>query len=500
METRSWHPDLALSGSPGASPQVASPRGSSRRGEITAMAAAGESLKAAPVASAGPPQHRCDSGALPSGTESPSAVDSLTPVSAEQRCSDPAIDPPSLPPQPLLGMSLADLQGWCAAQGQPSFRAKQLHDWIYARGARSIAAITVLPKAWRQQLAAAAASGASACSGIHSAGRAIAPSAEAAAGPADPVGPGSGPAAPEPAPDPACQPVTDAWIGRSRELRRSVSRDRTVKLLLGTSDGLSLETVGIPSGDRLTVCVSSQVGCPMACRFCATGKGGLQRSLAVHEIVDQVLAVREVMQRRPSHVVFMGMGEPLLNLEAVLAAIDCLCSDLGMAQRQITVSTVGVPAALPSLAERALQRLGRAQFTLAVSLHAPDQALRQRLIPTAHAYPIEQLLEDCRRYVAITGRRVSFEYILLGGVNDQPRHAEALARLLRGFQSHVNLIAYNPIAEEDFRRPGPEAVDAFRRALLQRRIAATVRASRGLDADAACGQLRRRQLQGASAG
>jgi 23S rRNA (adenine2503-C2)-methyltransferase len=233
----------------------------------------------------------------------------------------------------------------------------------------------------------------------------------------------------------------------------------------------------------------------MACRFCATGKGGLQRSLAVHEIVDQVLAVREVMDRRPSHVVFMGMGEPLLNLEAVLAAIDCLCTDLGMAQRQITVSTVGVPAALPTLAERALERLGRAQFTLAVSLHAPDQPLRQRLIPTAHAYPIAQLLEDCRSYVAITGRRVSFEYILLGGVNDQPRHAEALARLLRGFQSHVNLIPYNPIEEEDFRRPTPEAVEAFRRGLQERRIAVSVRSSRGLDADAACGQLRRRQLQ-----
>ena len=375
-------------------------------------------------------------------------------------------------------MSLQDLQEWCVQQGQPGFRAKQLHDWIYHRGARSIESITVLPKAWRQQLSAA--SGAA-----MGAGGSDGPVPDSSHGD-DPHGRSEAPA--------------DGWIGRSSELLRSEARDGTVKLLLGTRDGLSLETVGIPSGDRLTVCVSSQVGCPMACRFCATGKGGLQRSLAVHEIVDQVLAVREVMERRPSHVVFMGMGEPLLNLEAVLAAIDCLCTDLGMAQRQITVSTVGVPAALPTLAERALERLGRAQFTLAVSLHAPDQALRQRLIPTAHAYPIEQLLEDCRRYVAITGRRVSFEYILLGGLNDQPRHAEALARLLRGFQSHVNLIAYNPIEEEDFRRPTPEAVEAFRRHLQERRIAVSVRASRGLDADAACGQLRRRQLQASAAG
>jgi 23S rRNA (adenine2503-C2)-methyltransferase len=338
---------------------------------------------------------------------------------------------------PLLGQGRDELEQWAQAQGQPAFRGRQLHEWIYGRGARDPQAITVLPRSWREQLA-------------------------------------------------------PSVIGRLPLVHRSDAADGTVKLLLGTADGLTLETVGIPAGERLTVCVSSQVGCPMACRFCATGKGGLQRSLAPHEIVDQVLSVREAMGRRPSHVVFMGMGEPLLNIDAVLAAIDCLCRDLGMAQRQITVSSVGVPGALPDLAERARQRLGRAQFTLAVSLHAPDQTLRHALIPTAHAYPIEALLEDCRHYVAETGRRVSFEYILLGGVNDQPHHAAALARLLRGFQSHVNLIPYNPIEEEEFRRPDPAAVEAFRRALQQRHCAVSVRASRGLDADAACGQLRRR--------
>ncbi len=337
----------------------------------------------------------------------------------------------------LLGLGRQELEAWALAAGQPAYRGRQLHEWVYARGARDPQAITVLPKAWREQL------------------------------------------------DPGL-------IGRLALRHRSDAGDGTVKLLLGTADGLSLETVGIPSGERLTVCVSSQVGCPMACRFCATGKGGLQRSLAVHEIVDQVLSVREAMGRRPSHVVFMGMGEPLLNIDAVLAAIDCLCRDLGMAQRQITVSTVGVPGALPTLAERARARLGRVQFTLAVSLHAPDQALRHALIPTAHAYPIEALLDDCRRYVADTGRRVSFEYILLGGVNDQPRHAEALARRLRGFQSHVNLIPYNPIEEEEFRRPDEAAVEGFRLLLRQRHVAVSVRTSRGLDADAACGQLRRR--------
>ncbi|MFY8149840.1 MAG: 23S rRNA (adenine(2503)-C(2))-methyltransferase RlmN [Prochlorococcaceae cyanobacterium] len=351
---------------------------------------------------------------------------------------------------PLLGLGQEALEQWAREQGQPAFRGRQLHEWIYARGERRIEQVSVLPKGWREQLQASP------------------------------------------------PPGSADWIGRSRELHRSVARDGTTKLLLATHDGHTIETVGIPAEGRLTVCVSSQVGCPMACRFCATGKGGLQRSLAVHEIVDQVLSVREAMEQRPSHVVFMGMGEPLLNSEAVLDAIACLCTDLGMAQRQITVSTVGVARTLPRLAELALARLGRAQFTLAVSLHAPDQRLRQELIPTAHAYPIEALLDDCRRYVAITGRRVSFEYILLGGLNDQPRHAEALAQLLRGFQSHVNLIPYNPIAEEEFQRPTAKAVEAFRRALQSRQIAVSVRASRGLDADAACGQLRRR-LEGSLA-
>jgi 23S rRNA (adenine2503-C2)-methyltransferase len=364
--------------------------------------------------------------------------------------------------QPLLGLGSEALQAWAVAQGQPAFRGRQLHDWLYNHGARSLEAITVLPKAWRAQLLQE-------------------PSLQASTAP----GANPGPASRDPEPG-------RTLLGRSRLLHRSDAKDGTTKLLLATEDGLSIETVGIPSVDRLTVCVSSQVGCPMACHFCATGKGGLQRSLAVHEIVDQVLSIREAMGRRPSHVVFMGMGEPLLNSAAVLDAIACLCDDLAMAQRQITVSTVGVPRTLPQLAEMALARLGRAQFTLAVSLHAPDQRLREQLIPTAAAYPLERLLEDCRHYVAITGRRLSFEYILLGGLNDQPRQAVALAQLLRGFQSHVNLIPYNPIAEEQFRRPSPEAVEAFRSTLAQRHIAVSVRASRGLDADAACGQLRRR--------
>lgn len=340
--------------------------------------------------------------------------------------------------QPLLGRSEVELEEWATAQGLPAFRGRQLHGWLYERGVRDWRDITVLPAPLRES---------------------------------------------PPAP-----------LGRSRVAHRSLARDGTLKLLLELADGLTVETVGIPTQDRLTVCVSSQVGCPMGCRFCATGKGGLQRSLAVHEIVDQVLSVREAMERRPSHVVFMGMGEPLLNTAAVLGAVDCLGRDLGMAHRQITLSTVGVPSTLPQLAEQALARLGRCQFTLAVSLHAPDQGLREQLIPSARSYPYEQLLDDCRHYVAITGRRVSFEYILLGELNDHPAQALALADRVSGFQSHVNLIPYNPIAEEAFRRPTPTRVERFAAALRSRGVAVSVRASRGIDGDAACGQLRRRLL------
>ena len=342
----------------------------------------------------------------------------------------------------LLGRSAAELESWAVAQGQKPFRGRQLHDWLYAKGARSLAEITVLPKAWRESLKEA---------GVE--------------------------------------------VGRLKELHRSVAADATTNLLLSTDDGETIETVGIPTDQRLTVCVSSQVGCPMACRFCATGKGGLLRSLRTHEIVDQVLSVREVMDRRPSHIVFMGMGEPLLNSQAVLDAIRCLNDDLGIGQRRITVSTVGVPKTLPQLAELALATLGRAQFTLAVSLHAPNQALREELIPTAHAYPYEALLEDCRHYLAVTGRRVSFEYILLGGLNDAPEHAAELADRVGGFQSHVNLIAYNPIEEEEFQRPTRARIEGFQRVLERRGVAVSLRASRGLDQNAACGQLRR-QRQG----
>ena len=337
-----------------------------------------------------------------------------------------ASDPQTLP---LLGRSVEELTAWVQEQGQPAYRGKQLHNWLYQHGARSLAEITVFPQQWRHTMA-------------------------------------------------------DFPVGRSEIAYRSEARDGTVKYLLRLADGMTVETVGIPTAKRLTVCVSSQVGCPMACDFCATGKGGFDRNLTVSEIVDQVLTVQADFQRRVSHIVFMGMGEPLLNMTNVLGAVRCINEDVGIGQRCITVSTVGIRDRIRRLAQV------RGQFTLAVSLHAGNQTLRERLVPTAQNYPLPDLIAECREYVQITGRRLTFEYILLAGVNDNLENAAQLAQMLRGFQSHVNLIPYNPIKEAHYQRPDAERIQAFADALEQRHIAVSVRYSRGLEADAACGQLR----------
>ena len=341
----------------------------------------------------------------------------------------------------LLGLNLSELEKFAVQHGESAFRGRQIYQWLYERGVSSLSDITVLPKDWRNKL--------------------------------------------------IDKGVT---IGSLGEVKRFIANDHTIKLLLATEDGETIETVGIPTRDRLTICISSQIGCSMGCRFCATGKGGLQRSLNVNEIVAQVFAVKEAFGRRPSHVVFMGMGEPLQNIHSVLSSIRCLNQDLGIGQRRITVSTVGVMNSLSKLAELGQTYLGTVQFTLALSLHAPNQQLRESLIPSAKNYPIQTLLKDCRHYIERTGRRVTFEYILLGNVNDHTEHAEELALILRGFQSHVNLIAYNPIEGESFQRPSTNRVKKFMSVLESHGVAVSIRASRGLDQNAACGQLRRSSI------
>ena len=346
----------------------------------------------------------------------------------------------------LLGFDTSELRAFVQSLGEQAYRGNQIAEWIYQRHARSFEAISNLSKALRARL----------------------------------------------------NEVAD--VGRSEIVREQRSRDGTVKLLLKLSDGETIETVGLPYEDRLSCCVSSQVGCPMRCDFCATGLSGYTRNLTAGEIVEQVVTVNEVLsirnppkqsgeiRNRVNHVVFMGMGEPLLNVDNVLKAVRLLNKEIGIAMRQLTISTVGIVPGIRRLAEEKLQ------LTLAVSLHAPTDELRARLIPTMRKWSVQDIIAACHEYVEKTGRRVTFEYVLLSGVNDNPAEARELARVLRGLICHVNLIPFNPVAELGYHAPTSERIRAFREILERARISVTQRVQRGADIDAACGQLRRKEL------
>ena len=244
------------------------------------------------------------------------------------------------------------------------------------------------------------------------------------------------------------------------------------------------DTSGRP---RRTACISSQVGCPVGCKFCASGLGGLDGNLTAGQIVQQAWQLQQLPGvGRLSNIVFMGMGEPMANLRAVLPAVKTLAADwgMGLSARRITVSTVGVPAGIRKLADLDLP------VTLAISLHAPDDELRKRIIPWAEFVSIEQLVEAGRAYFEKTGREITLEYILLGGVNDQPEHAAGLAKVARRLRSNVNLIRYNEVSDLPFDRPDDGDVLAFQAALRKAGVNAHIRASRGRDIAAACGQLR----------
>ncbi len=263
------------------------------------------------------------------------------------------------------------------------------------------------------------------------------------------------------------------------------SRDGTVKALAKTvSGGHPIECVLLPDENRVSVCLSTQAGCPMACAFCATGTQGLTRNLSTAEIVSQFLLLQSLSERRITHIVLMGMGEPLLNYDATLKAIRILNAECGVAMRHITLSTVGIVPNIDKLADENLQ------LTLAVSLHAPNDALRTRLVPVNKTYPLERLMASCRRYAEHTGRRLTFEYVLLAGVNDEPQHARELAGLLRGTAAAVNVIPYNPTSvAEPFERPDTGRIIAFRRILEDAGVTVTQRKERGRQIAAACGQL-----------
>ena len=344
-------------------------------------------------------------------------------------------------PEPvfLLDEPPVTLDRWLADRSRPAFHAGQIRRWIYERHVLSFADMTDLPVSLREELGAA------------------------------------------------------FRILGGDEVERSTSPGGTFKMLLRWPDGASTETVMIPARDRererRTVCVSTQVGCDVGCRFCASGIGGVRRNLTVGEVVEQALRVAAALDaagERLSHVVFMGMGEPLANYEVTVEAVRQLNERLGIGRRRITVSTVGLPKQIVRLAGEDLQA------TLALSLHAPTPELRARLIPWAEAIDLEAVLDACREYFTRTGREITLEYCLLAGVNDLPEHAARLARIALDLQAHVNLMMYNPVQELPYERPRRKQAVDFLHRLRAAGANAHLRHSRGLDADAACGQLRRR--------
>ena len=283
-------------------------------------------------------------------------------------------------------------------------------------------------------------------------------------------------------------------FGSAQIVANQVSSDGTRKLLLTWAGGGQAETVMIPDAERRTACISSQVGCPVGCKFCASGMNGVKGNLRADQIVEQVFQLNLLLQpaeERITNIVFMGMGEPLANYANVMDAVrilhDPACFNIGA--RRITISTVGVPAKMRELAGEQLP------INLAISLHAPNEALRKQLIPWAEHFALEDILDAARFYFDRTGREVTLEYILLSQVNDQPEHARQLAKLCRTLRANVNLIRYNPVEALPFVRPKSEDVVRFQEILRSNGVNAHVRKSRGRDIDAACGQLRRKQEQ-----
>jgi 23S rRNA (adenine2503-C2)-methyltransferase len=346
------------------------------------------------------------------------------------------------PRQHLLDYNEPALATVFAAQGLESFRTRQVLEWVYLRGAASFEEMTNLSRGLRARLA------------------------------------------------------EQFDLYTSTVVRRQASGDGTVKLLLAWPDGAASECVMIPAEARRTACISSQVGCPARCRFCASGLDGLQRNLTAGQIVEQVLRISAeavASGARLSNVVLMGMGEPLANYDAVLRAVRTINAPWGpnIGARKITLSTVGLPRQIRRLAGEGLQ------LNLALSLHAPTDALRAELIPWAEKIGLAELIDACRHYFDTTGREITLEYILLGGVNDRPVHAAELARFARRLRCNVNLIRYNPVDGLSYARPTSESTEAFQRSLREHGVNSHVRSSRGLDIDAACGQLRRREQQAA---
>jgi 23S rRNA (adenine2503-C2)-methyltransferase len=338
----------------------------------------------------------------------------------------------------LFEVPAPELARWLAERGHPAYRARQIGQWIYQRRAVEFAQMTDLPRPLREALAGS------------------------------------------------------YRIGTAAVLQQRDAVDGTQKLLLEVPGGGRIECVLLRDGDRRSICVSSQVGCAMGCVFCASGLDGVERNLTTAEIVEQMIRLARCLpaDERLSHIVMMGMGEPLANLDQVLPALAWASSEqgLGISPRRITISTVGLPAAIDRLAAE------EPRYHLAVSLHAPNDALRNELVPVNRRIGLAPILAAADRYFEASGRKLTFEYVLLADVNDRPQHAQQLARLLGRRTALLNVIPYNPVAGLPYRTPSPAVQNQFREILVSAGINVQFRHRKGDEISAACGQLRRLPL------
>lgn len=334
----------------------------------------------------------------------------------------------------LKSMSIDELKDWVQGVGQPAFRAKQIYQWFHVKLAGSIEEMTNLPKTLRELM------------------------------------------------------DEQKIYGVNVVTRLESKEDGTNKFLFRLHDGNVIESVLMRYKHGNSVCISSQVGCRMGCRFCASTIGGLVRNLTASEMLSQIYEIQKISGERISNVVVMGTGEPLDNFDNLVRFIKMLTDENGLniSQRNITVSSCGLVPEIKRLADLDLT------ITFALSLHAPNDADRRELMPIANRYSIEEVLDACRYYFDKTGRRITFEYSLVKGQNDSPEKARELAALIKGMNCHVNLIPVNPIKERSFERADNTSIENFRKVLESRQITVTVRRSMGRDIDAACGQLRRK--------
>lgn len=337
--------------------------------------------------------------------------------------------------RPLFESDREEIAAWCASKGERSFRAGQILDWVLKHRATRFEQMTNLPKAFRETL-------------------------------------------------------DQEWrVFGTTIVQDTGDLDGTHKLLLALADGQTIECVLLPESDRRTICISTQVGCGMGCVFCASGLDGVARNLSTGEIQEEMLQLRNLLpaEERITHIVVMGMGEPLANLNALLPALAFATSSegLGISARHVTISTVGIPAKIRQLAEEARP------YHLAISLHAPNDEIRRRIVPTAEKVILSEILAAADEFREKSGRQVTFEYVLLDGINDRPEHAKELARLLGRRDALVNLIPYNPVSGLPYGTPAADRTARFAEILRDAGLVVKIRKRKGSKISAACGQLRR---------